>query len=84
MTIELSPGQTGFILAACGYLLFWALQMTVRVKTSQKTLLSAYTLFSVIWATYNAASQQLAFVTDVSFAIETMQKSCLFCFYYQH
>ena len=80
MVIELSPGQTGFLLAALGYLLFFALQLTVRNKTSQKSLLSVYTLFSVFWAIFNGTTQQLTFVSDTSFAIETIQKSFLLMF----
>lgn len=80
MNIEVTPGQFGFLLAAIGYLLFWALQLTVRVQTSQKSLLSAYTLCSVLWAVHNGLSLQLAFITDFSFVIETIQKSLLLLF----
>lgn len=80
MNIEATPGQFGFLLAAFGYFVFWSLQLTVRFKTSQKTLLSTFTLCSIIWAVHNGLSQQLAFVTDVSFVIETIQKSLLLLF----
>ncbi len=80
MKLDITPGQLGFLLAAVGYLIFWALQLTVRVKTSQKSLLSAFTLWSVGWASFNALSSGLAFVSDISFIFETLQKMLLLLF----
>lgn len=80
MNVTITPGQFGFLLAALGYLVFWALQMTVRIKTTQKSLLTAFTLCSVLWACFNGLTQDLAFVSDVSFVLETSQKLLLLLF----
>ena len=49
MNIEVTPGQFGFLLAAIGYLLFWALQLTVRVHTSPKiVVIGLYAVFSAL------------------------------------
>lgn len=77
---DYSPGQIGFLLAAIGYLLFWALQLTVKQRTTQKSLLLVYTLVSVLWATLNGLYPQLVFGTGLSFVIETLHKASLILF----
>lgn len=77
---DYSPGQIGFLLAAIGYLLFWALQLTVKQRTTQKSLLLVYTLVSVLWAALNGFYPQLVFGTGLSFVIETLHKASLILF----
>ncbi len=77
---DFSPGQLGFLLAAVGYLLFWALQLTVKMQTTQRSLLLVYTLVSVLWATLNGVYPHLVFGTGLSFIIETLHKASLLLF----
>ena len=77
---DFTPGQLGFLLAAVGYLLFWGLQLTVKMQTTQRSLLLLYTLISVLWATLNGFYPHLVFGTGLSFVIETLHKSCLLLF----
>jgi len=74
------PGSIGFILAAIGYLFFWILQLTVKTRTSQKYLLSAYTFCSIIWAGLNVVSNPIAFINLDSFVFETVHKMLLALF----
>jgi putative PEP-CTERM system histidine kinase len=74
------PGTIGFLLAAIGYFFFWILQLTVKTKTSQKYLLSAYTFCSIVWAALNVVSHTVAFVQVDSFVFETLHKMLLALF----
>lgn len=74
------PGSIGFILAATGYLFFWILQLTVKARTTQKYLLSAYTFCSIVWAGLNVVSNPVAFINLDSFVFETVHKMLLALF----
>lgn len=80
MPVLLEPGHLGFLLAGIGYLIFWGLQLTVKGHTTQKSLLAAFTLWSVCWAFYNALLLQNAFVTRASFFVESIHKALLLLF----
>lgn len=80
MPVLFEPGHLGFLLAGIGYLVFWGLQLTVKGHTTQKSLLAAFTLWSVCWAFYNALLLQNAFLTKASFFVESVHKSLLLLF----
>jgi len=80
MSFDLTPGQIGFFLAALGYLLFLALQLTVKLRTTQNYLLLSYTFCSIIWAMLNGIYPQQAYDTDLSFVVETFHKALLLLF----
>ncbi|WP_333797306.1 XrtA/PEP-CTERM system histidine kinase PrsK [Rheinheimera sp.] len=73
-------GRYGFWLAGLGYLLFWALLLTVKTNNAQKTLLSIYTLVCIGWAYINSSAQVLPFSTYLSFFLENLQKYSLALF----
>ena len=77
MWATLEFGRYGFLLAAAGYLLFWALLLTVRVHTPQKKLLSCYAIFCVLWALSNSQTNVAPFADNLSFLLENLYKMSL-------
>ncbi|WP_306519045.1 XrtA/PEP-CTERM system histidine kinase PrsK [Rheinheimera sp.] len=73
-------GLYGFWMAGLGYLLFWALLLTVKTNNAQKRLLSIYTLVCIGWAYINSTSEMLPFSTEWSFLLENLQKYSLALF----
>ena len=73
-------GRYGFWLAALGYLLFWALLLTVKTSSAQKQLLIFYTMISIVWAYMNGVAERPAFSNQWSFILENLQKYCLALF----
>jgi len=73
-------GRYGFLTAAAGYLVFFALLLTVRSKTAHKSLLLCYSLLSVLWALANSQIQFDPYSAHYSFLVENLQKVALFFF----
>lgn len=78
--VALEFGLYGFWLTGLGYLLFWALLLTVKTNNAQKRLLSFYTLVCIAWAYINSATEILPFTTNASFVVENLQKYSLALF----
>lgn len=78
--LTLEFGRYGFWLAGIGYLLFWALLLTVKTNNAQKRLLILYTLVSILWAYGNSAAETPPFNDQWSFVLENLQKYCLALF----
>lgn len=73
-------GRYGFWLAGLGYLLFWALLLTVKTNNAQKTLLNIYILICIGWAYLNSNTELLPFSNKASFVLEHLQKYSLALF----
>jgi hypothetical protein len=78
--VTLEFGRYGFWLAGFGYLLFWALLLTVKTNNAQKRLLSFYTLVSIVWAYINSEAETPPFNNQWSFVLENLQKYSLALF----
>lgn len=73
-------GRYGFWLAGLGYLLFFALLLTVKTNNAQKTLLNVYILICIGWAYLNSSTELLPFSNTASFILENLQKYSLALF----
>lgn len=71
----------GFGLAAIGYLLFWALLLTVKARNTQRHLLAVYALMSVLWGIYYGMSSPMPFSVDASFLLETSLQTVTLLFF---
>lgn len=80
MSIALEFGRYGFILAAVGYLFFLGLLLTVKNKSTQRSLLINYSLLSMLWALANSQVEFQPFSDQYSFVVENLQKMSLFFF----
>ncbi|MCT6699055.1 XrtA/PEP-CTERM system histidine kinase PrsK [Rheinheimera sp. 4Y26] len=78
--VTLEFGRYGFWFAGLGYLLFWALLLTVKTNNAQKILLSIYTLVCIGWAYINSHTEILPFSNHASFILENLQKYSLALF----
>jgi putative PEP-CTERM system histidine kinase len=80
MNAHLPIGEIGFGLAAIGYLLFWALLLTVKHHSPQKQLLMLYSLVCAIWAALQSLPNYQPLHDTISITVELLQKTVLVFF----